>query len=102
MIQPLPPVATTPRPMTTTTPMPTRSLVSATPPRLAYPTVPGASGAALPARVTPAGRAAVTSMAANSAVRAGLARAEPDAREAAKSVGPIPVVRASSFPGVDQ
>jgi conjugal transfer pilus assembly protein TraV len=60
------------------------------------------SGIAVPKYATPAGRAAIASVAGNPAIRSGLARAQPEAREAAKSASPLPVLRASSFPGVDQ
>jgi len=60
------------------------------------------SGIAVPKYATPAGRAAIASVAGNPAIRSGLARAEPEAREAAKSANPLPVLHASSFPGVDQ
>ena len=55
-----------------------------------------------PKYATPAGRTAIAAVGANPAVRAGLARAEPEAREAAKDANPLPVLRASSFPGVVQ
>jgi len=55
-----------------------------------------------PKYVTPAGRTAIAAVGANPAIRAGLARAEPEAREAAKTANPLPVLRASSFPGVVQ
>ena len=55
-----------------------------------------------PKYVTPAGRTAIAAFGANPAIRAGLARAEPEAREAAKTANPLPVLRASSFPGVVQ
>ena len=55
-----------------------------------------------PKYVTPAGRTAIAAVGANPAVRAGLARAEPEAREAAKTANQLPVLRASSFPGVVQ
>ncbi len=55
-----------------------------------------------PKYVTPAGRTAIAAVGANPAIRAGLARAEPEAREAAKVANPLPVLRASSFPGVVQ
>jgi conjugal transfer pilus assembly protein TraV len=55
-----------------------------------------------PKYVTPPGRTAIAAVGANPAVRAGLARAEPEAREAAKSANPLPVLRAPSFPGVVQ
>lgn len=71
-------------------PAPVRPLTTAT------------SGIAVPKYATPAGRAAIASIAGNPAIRSGLARAEPEAREAAKAASPLPVLRASSFPGVDQ
>jgi conjugal transfer pilus assembly protein TraV len=55
-----------------------------------------------PTYVTPAGRTAIAAVGANPAIRAGLSRAEPEAREAAKTASPLPVLRASSFPGVVQ
>lgn len=55
-----------------------------------------------PKYATPAGRTAIAAVGANPAVRAGLARAEPEARGAAKGANPLPVLRASSFPGVVQ
>ncbi|WP_156359580.1 conjugal transfer protein TraV [Sphingomonas sp. Leaf28] len=55
-----------------------------------------------PKYATPAGRTAIAAVGANPAVRAGLARAEPEAREAAKGANPLSVLRASSFPGVVQ
>jgi len=57
---------------------------------------------AVPARATAAGKAAIASVADNAAIRNSLASAEPEARAAAKSANPVPVLRASSFPGVDQ
>jgi conjugal transfer pilus assembly protein TraV len=66
------------------------------------PAVTSASAVITPKYVTPAGRTAIAAVGANPAVRAGLARAEPEAREAAKSANPLPVLRASSFPGVVQ
>jgi len=66
------------------------------------PDVTSASAVITPKYVTPAGRTAIAAVGANPAVRAGLARAEPEAREAAKSANPLPVLRASSFPGVVQ
>jgi conjugal transfer pilus assembly protein TraV len=60
------------------------------------------SSTVVPSRATTAGRNAVAAVAANSAIRSSLARAEPEAREAAKSANPLPVLRASSFPGVVQ
>lgn len=78
---------------------PAKPLPSPAPPR---PVVTASSGAAVPKYATQAGRNAIVAVAANPAVRNGLSRAEPDAREAAKSGAPLPVLRASSFPGVDQ
>jgi len=66
------------------------------------PVVTSTSAVITPKYVTPAGRTAIAAVGANPAVRAGLARAEPEAREAAKSANPLPVLRASSFPGVVQ
>lgn len=66
-------------------------------------TTPTATSAVMvPLHATQAGRTAIASVAANPAIRAGLARAEPEAREAAKANGVVPVLRAPSFPGVDQ
>lgn len=62
----------------------------------------GAPAIAVPAQATDAGRAAIAAVAANPAVRAGLARAEPEARTAAQDAKPLPVLRATSFPGVQQ
>jgi conjugal transfer pilus assembly protein TraV len=66
------------------------------------PVVTSTSAVITPKYATPAGRTAIAAVGANPAVRAGLARAEPEAREAAKSANPLPVLRASSFPGVVQ
>jgi conjugal transfer pilus assembly protein TraV len=60
------------------------------------------SALTVPKYVSPAGRTAIAAVGANPAIRAGLSRAEPEAREAAKTASPLPVLRASSFPGVDQ
>lgn len=76
------------RPVTTVTTVTTVATVSA--------------GTALPKYATSAGRNAVASVSVNPAIRAGLARAEPEARQAAEVGNPLPVLRASSFPGVDQ
>ena len=68
-------------------------------------TAPTATSAiTVPAYASQAGRTALASVGANPAIRAGLARAEPEAREAAKANGVVsmPVLRAPSFPGVDQ
>ncbi|TCP97545.1 conjugal transfer pilus assembly protein TraV [Sphingomonas sp. PP-F2F-A104-K0414] len=66
------------------------------------PAVTTTSALTAPKYVTPAGRTAIAAVDANPAVRAGLARAEPEAREAVKTANPLPVLRASSFPGVVQ
>ena len=66
------------------------------------PVVTSTSAVLTPKYVTPAGRTAIAVVGANPAVRAGLARAEPEAREAVKTANPLPVLRASSFPGVVQ
>jgi len=76
-----------------------KPLPSSAPPR---PVVTASSGVAVPKYATQAGRNAIVAVAANPAIRAGLARAEPEARDAAKAASPLPVLRASSFPGVDQ
>jgi conjugal transfer pilus assembly protein TraV len=68
----------------------------------ARPGVTSTSAVTAPKFVTPAGRTAIAAVGANPAIRAGLSRAEPEAREAAKTASPLPVLRASSFPGVDQ
>ena len=82
---------------------PTSTPTTSAQPRIAYPTVPaGAPATILPARVTPAGRAAVAAVGANPAIRAGLASAQPAAREATKANDPTAVVRAAAFPGVNQ
>ncbi|TCP32479.1 conjugal transfer protein [Sphingomonas sp. BK235] len=66
-------------------------------------TAPTATSAiTVPVHATQAGRTALAAVGASPAIRAGLARAEPEAREAAKANGVIPVLRAPSFPGVDQ
>ncbi|TCP66178.1 conjugal transfer protein TraV [Sphingomonas sp. PP-CE-1G-424] len=66
------------------------------------PAVTSTSALTAPKYVTPAGRTAIAAVGANPAIRAGLARAEPEAREATKTANPLPVLRASSFPGVVQ
>jgi conjugal transfer pilus assembly protein TraV len=66
------------------------------------PAVTSTSALTAPKYVTPAGRTAIVAVGANPAIRAGLTRAEPEAREAAKTANPLPVLRASSFPGVVQ
>ncbi|MBW6532731.1 conjugal transfer protein [Sphingomonas sp. RRHST34] len=66
-------------------------------------TAPTATSAiTVPTHATQAGRTALAAVGANPAIRAGLARVEPEAREAVKANGVIPVLRAPSFPGVDQ
>jgi len=66
------------------------------------PALTSTSAVIAPKYMTPAGRTAIAAVGANPAVRAGLARAKPEAREAAKTANPLPVLRASSFPGVVQ
>lgn len=66
------------------------------------PAVTSTSALTAPKYVTPAGRTAIAAVGANPAIRAVLARTEPEAREAAKAANPLPVLRASSFPGVVQ
>ncbi len=66
------------------------------------PAITSTSALTAPKYVTPAGRTAIAAVGANPAIHAGLARAEPEAREAAKTANPLPVLRASSFPGVVQ
>lgn len=60
------------------------------------------SAVTVPLHATQAGRTAIASVATNPSIRAGLGRVEPEAREAAKANGVIPLLRAPSFPGVDQ
>ena len=60
------------------------------------------SALTVPKYVTPAGRTAIAAVSANASIGASLARAEPEARSAAKSANPLPLLRAPSFPGVDQ
>lgn len=71
-------------------------------PAPARPVVTANSSVVVPKYASQAGRNAIAAVAANPAIRAGLSRAEPDAREAAKSGSSLPVLRASSFPGVEQ
>lgn len=86
-------------PTVTPTPIPSAPARSAA----STPKVPTATSAiTVPKYASPAGRTALASVAANPAIRSGLARAEPDAREAAKLAAPLPVVRAPAFPGVNQ
>lgn len=63
---------------------------------------PAGAGTIVPARATAAGRAAITAVNANAAIAAGLARAEPEARFAAKGADPLPVLHAAPLPGVEQ
>ncbi len=90
-------MTTAPKPLPSSAPA--RPVAAATSAPVA---VSATSGIAVPKYATRAGRAAIASVAANPAIRSGLARAEPEAREAAKAANPLPVLRASSFPGVDQ
>lgn len=85
---------------TTTGPVaPPKPLPSSAPDR---PAASKTSAIAVPKLATPAGRAALAAVSASPSVQAGLARVEPGAREAAKAAEPVPVLRAPSFPGVDQ
>ena len=63
---------------------------------------PAGAGTIVPAHATAAGRAAITAVNANGQVAANLARAEPEARFAAKSADPLPVLHAAPLPGVEQ
>jgi conjugal transfer pilus assembly protein TraV len=90
---------------TTNTPVAVGMTANAKPlpsPAPVRPVVTSTSAVITPKYVTPASRTAIAAVGANPAVRGALARAEPEAREAAKSVNPLPVLRASSFPGVVQ
>lgn len=69
---------------------PAKPLPSSAPSR---PVVTASSGVAVPKYATQAGRNAIVAVAANPAIRAGLARAEPEARDAAKAASPLPVLR---------
>lgn len=77
---------------------------SAITPTSPAPTAPVAVAArpmiSVPEHAAAAGIAAVAAVSANPAIRSGLARAEPEARAAAKDANPLPVIGASSFPGV--
>lgn len=88
---------TAPKPLPSSAPV--RPVAAATSAPVA---ISATSGMAVPKYATPAGRAALASVAGNPAIRSGIARAEPEAREAAKASNPLPVLHASSFPGVDQ
>lgn len=90
-------MTTAPKPLPT--PAPARPAVAAASAPVA---VSATAGIAVPKYATPAGRAAIASVAGNPAIRSALTRPEPEAREAAKASNPLPVLRASSFPGVDQ
>ncbi|WP_267381465.1 conjugal transfer protein TraV [Sphingomonas sp. GC_Shp_6] len=68
----------------------------------ARPVAPTGAGTIVPVRATAAGRAAISAVNANPAIAAGLARAEPDARLAAKGADPLPVLHAAPLPGVEQ
>lgn len=85
--------------MTATAPSTIPSASSARP---VVPAVPIGSAMIVPRYATPAGKAAIGAIVGNPAIRTGLASAEPEARSAAKAANPVPVLRASSFPGVDQ
>lgn len=100
------PATTTPVAVGMTTapkPLPSSAPVRSVTPTVSAPVaISATSGIVVPKYATPAGRAAIASIARNPPIRSGLARAEPEAREAAKAASPLPVLRASSFPGVDQ
>jgi conjugal transfer pilus assembly protein TraV len=66
------------------------------------PSAPAGGGTIVPTHATAAGRAAIAAVNANGAVAAGLARAAPEARFAAKGADPVPVLHAAPLPGVDQ
>jgi conjugal transfer pilus assembly protein TraV len=91
--------------VTTSTPAPNASParigMTTAPKPLASP-APAVSAVTVPKYASAAGRNAIASVAAKTAIRTSIARAEPEAREAAKSSNPLPVLHASSFPGVDQ
>ena len=88
--QPAKPVAQAPAlAITPTSPAPTAPVAVAGRPMIS-----------VPEHATAAGIAAVAAVSANPAIRSGLARAEPEARAAAKDANPLPVIGASSFPGV--
>lgn len=88
--QPAKPVAQAPAlVITPTSPAPTAPVAVAGRPMIS-----------VPEHATAAGIAAVAAVSANPAVRTGLARAEPEARAAGKDANPLPIIGASSFPGV--
>jgi len=78
------------------------TIPSALPARPVTRSAPIGSAMIVPRYATPAGKAAISAVASNTAIRDRIASAEPEAREAARAAAPMPVVRASSFPGVDQ
>lgn len=87
--QPAKPVAQAPGlSITPTSPAPTAPVAVAIRPMIS-----------VPEHATAAGITAVAAVSANP-IRSGLARAEPEARVAAKDANPLPVIGASSFPGV--
>lgn len=100
------PAGSSPQPQTATTqnvrPSTIKPSASSALPRPAATTPTATSSVTVPAHATQAGRTAIASVQANQAIRAGLARVEPEAREAANANGVVPVLRAPSFPGVDQ
>lgn len=85
----------------TTTATATATIPSASSSRPVVRSAPIGSAMIVPRYATPAGKAAIGALASNPAMRGAIASAEPEAREAARSAA-VPVVRASSFPGVDQ
>jgi conjugal transfer pilus assembly protein TraV len=79
---------------------PAVAITPTSPPPTAPVAVAGRPMISVPEHATAAGIAAVAAVSANPAIRSGLARAEPEARGAAKDANPLPVIGASSFPGV--
>lgn len=79
---------------------PALAITPTSPPPTAPVAVAGRPMISVPEHATAAGIAAVAAVSANPAIRSGLARAEPEARAAAKDANPLPVIGASSFPGV--
>lgn len=82
--------------------VPTATALTAPPAPVVRSVAPAGAGTIVPARATAAGRAAVTAVNANASIAAGLTRAEPEARFAAKGADPLPVLHAAPLPGVEQ
>ena len=95
-------VATPATVATKPTPAPTPTAYTTSPAPMARSVTPAGAGTIVPARATAAGRAAITAVNANPAIVAGLGRAEPEARYAAKGADPLPVLHAAPLPGVEQ